>query len=578
MQGAKWEPKTKEWRVNNVRRNNFNIAYLEEQNPFKRYTADVSHIQVRTHRNNYRRLACKLYNHQLEMVQHMLGRRQCIVAGEMGTGKTLAWFEAYELSGVKSAWYVGPKPAIASVKLEAWNWNFRGNVRYMTYDELKKVITEWKAGDPPPPMVFFDECSRVKTPDSQRSIAAFHLAEAMRDTYGDDAYVILASGSPAPKSTDDWYWQCEIACPGYIKEGDPYKFRNRYAIIEQVESFTSKPYPKLVAWRDGHAEKCDSCGYEKETFRHTEKEAINFHEWKPMRNEVENFYKRVKGLVKVWFKKDCLDLPAKIYRQIVLKPSTNLMRAARMAKASSKTAIQAMTLLRELSDGFQYKNVTDQEDCHMCYGTGDGYDTVTGGVAPCSACVGTGSRNKTVRQTVEIESPKLGAVTELLEENEEYGRCVFYAGFTSSIDRLCAHVKKLGWEYIRIDGRGWHASYSNQHDPVELLKEFQNHQSKVEKLVVIGHPGSAGMGLTLTRSSMIVYVSNTFNAEERIQSEDRCHRPGMDVNRGCTIVDIFLLPTDAQVYENLRKKRILQSISLGELDDALGDTAPILAT
>jgi hypothetical protein len=54
-----------------------------------------------------------------------------------------------------------------------------------------------------------------------------------------------------------------------------------------------------------------------------------------------------------------------------------------------------------------------------------------------------------------------------------------------------------------------------------------------------------------------------------MQSEDRIHRPGMDVNRGATIIDIFHLPSDQKVLENLRKKRDLQAMSLGDFVEGL---------
>jgi SNF2 family DNA or RNA helicase len=104
---------------------------------------------------------------------------------------------------------------------------------------------------------------------------------------------------------------------------------------------------------------------------------------------------------------------------------------------------------------------------------------------------------------------------------------------------------------------------------VEMLKIFQKQVDHANRVVFVGHPGSAGMGLTLTASPTIVYWSNDFNAESRIQSEDRIHRAGMDVNRGATIVDLIHLPTDLLVLENLKKKRELQNITFGELQECL---------
>jgi len=71
---------------------------------------------------------------------------------------------------------------------------------------------------------------------------------------------------------------------------------------------------------------------------------------------------------------------------------------------------------------------------------------------------------------------------------------------------------------------------------------------------------------------MIVYFSNTFNADDRIQSEDRIHRIGMDVNRGAVIVDLVHLESDMYVRDNLKKKRVLQSITLGELQQYMEET------
>lgn len=101
-----------------------------------------------------------------------------------------------------------------------------------------------------------------------------------------------------------------------------------------------------------------------------------------------------------------------------------------------------------------------------------------------------------------------------------------------------------------------------------MLNLFQDKSFK-DNLVFIGQPGAAGMGITLTAASEIVYYSNDFNGESRIQSEDRIHRLGMDVNRGATITDLVQLPSDLLILENLKNKRRLQDITLGELQAGL---------
>jgi len=71
----------------------------------------------------------------------------------------------------------------------------------------------------------------------------------------------------------------------------------------------------------------------------------------------------------------------------------------------------------------------------------------------------------------------------------------------------------------------------------------------------------------LVESRMAVYWSNSFKPEYRIQSEDRIHRLGMDINKGCVIVDLIHLPTDQKVLEVIRANRRLELMSLGDLQD-----------
>jgi SNF2 family DNA or RNA helicase len=167
---------------------------------------------------------------------------------------------------------------------------------------------------------------------------------------------------------------------------------------------------------------------------------------------------------------------------------------------------------------------------------------------------------KEVRKAITTECPKDQALSDLLDENEEYGRIVIYAGFTASVDRCVEICKKQKWSVIRVDGRGMVTS-EPMHSPLET---FQDPQRTVEKIAFIAHPATSKTALTLTASSMIVYYSNTFVGDDRIQSEDRIHRIGMDMNRGATIVDLIHLPTDKYVLDNLKNKKRLQGITLGE--------------
>lgn len=550
MQGARWhgfeDVPIKQWSVEDCPRNQFQLAFLRGENPYARWEKPL--LQIPTRR--------KVYAHQEELFRVWMTYHYCIWAAEMGSGKSLAAIEGIEYVRPPSVWWIGPKSALAAVKLEFRKWNAQVIPTFMTYEGLVKALKDWQPGTRPPVMVVFDESSRCKTPTAQRAQASQHLADSVRECWGDNGYVVEMSGSPAPGKPSDWWKQCEIAAPGYLKEGTIQKFTERLAIIEKADSITGGTYSKLVRWKDD-SQRCGTCGEMPEHIDHsTDPEVLVMnplcHTHTPSTNEIEALYRRMKGLVTVKFKKDCLDLPDKIYRQVMCKPKVQTLNAARLLVSGAPSAAVALIWLRELSDGFQYQDVPTTRPHKECEGKG------------CDLCDMTGLSWHDVTKTVEVPCPKEDALIELLDEHEDVGRLVVYAGFTGSIHRIERVCQKYQWETIRVDGKGWKMSNQFINTSEDALYRFQD-KTVDERIVFIGHPGSAGMGLTLTASPSIVYYSNDFNAESRIQSEDRIHRPGMDVNRGATIIDLIHLPSDLKVLMNLQKKRDLQAMTLGDM-------------
>ncbi|KKN49072.1 hypothetical protein LCGC14_0646420 [marine sediment metagenome] len=561
MEGAKWHgfdtPPLKVWSIANSSRNEFQLGYLQGKNPYQHYDTEIIE-------NEYVR---SLYQHQKELADFALARHHCIIAGEMGVGKTLSAIEVMEQSGTLDWWYVAPKSALKAVERELVLWNCRVIPKMMTYEGLVKWVkqnenlSESISAEIPRGIVF-DESARIKNPTAQRSQAAKAVADAIRNLWGYDGYIILMSGAPAPKVPVDWWHQCEVACPGFIREGTKAKFQKRLGIITQVDFYgTGNSFPKLESWLDDE-NKCAICGK-------LEKEHIfddNDHTFKKSVNEVSYLYERMQGLVIVKLKKECLDLPDKHYRKIILEPSTKITNLAKTLLQTAKTTIAGITLIRELSDGFQYnKKKTGTEVCPICRGAEELPDPLNENeLALCDGCGGAGERTVYTRVTEQVETPKEGALCSLLDEYGEVGRVVIFGGFTGSIDRCEIICQDNGWETIRVDGRGWSHNYT---DPLEV---FQNGHKEHPRIAFIGQPGAGGIGLTLTASPVVIYYSNDFNAENRIQSEDRCHRIGMDMNRGCTIIDLIHLPTDELILDNLQKKRDLQALTMGQLQQALG--------
>jgi SNF2 family DNA or RNA helicase len=571
MEGARWNPDSKCWTVKDSQRNWFQIKYLMGQNPYAWYDQTLKEFTPRIP---------KLYPQQHQMAQEAITYRQVIWAAEMGLGKTLAAIEAIEHLGSKAIWWVGPKSALASFDVEVDIWGMLNYPsRVMTYEELTKVMKNWKEGDPYPNVAIFDEFSRCKNLTAQRSQAAKTLADGMRAAYGENVPMIIGmTGTPAPKSPLDWYSLCEIVKPGFIREGTIHKFRERLGVVVKKENTTTGGiYPSIVTWRDSTF-KCKLCGYEQEMHDfEVMGQGLEPHSFEPGTNEIERLYKRLKGLVSVYFKKDWLSyLPDKNYRVLQCKVNLSTQNAARAVKNSARSVIQGLTLLRELSDGFLYaEEIQGTTVCPLCQGSkrtrvpviqeDESYELEE---VTCTHCGGEGEVPRSVRVTDSVNCPKDDLLEDILDDHED-GRLVTYAGFTGSIDRIVNLVERKAWSWIRVDGRGWASSFGVT-TPKELVHIFQRQgDMQIDKLAFIGHPGSAGMGLTLTASNEIVYFSNDFNAESRAQSEDRIHRPGMDLNKGCMITDLVNLDTDLLIIKNLKEKKRLQDMSLGAFKEAL---------
>jgi hypothetical protein len=587
LEGTTWhgfkDQPIKAWSLSDSQHNRFQLDYLAGGNPYEWYDKNLE--------TNYI-WRPELRQHQIDIAQFELTRHYCVVAAEMGTGKTLSTISCMEQSGAKSWLWIAPKSAMYSVQLEFDKWKSQIRPQFYTYEGLRELAKNWPKDSPPPQGLVLDEASRCKTHTAQRTQAAKWMADYIREYWGDKGYVILMSGSPAPKSPVDWWSLCNIACPGFLKEGNPEKFRFRLAIMKQAEGVAGT-YSALESWLDDE-KKCKVCGKYADDYIH---DVFNLeqdhHVYLPSKNEVAYLYQRMNGLVLVKLKKDCLDLPEKQYRVILVKPSQNIINAAKLLVAQGNSGIKTLTLLRELSDGFQYdEQAIGTETCPLCKGertaidfiyTGpdDQYDEMMRrqyegleipegvfqeGSKACPHCDGTGEVTSYTRVATQVESAKEQVLSDLFDEHEDIGRLVVYAGFTGSVDRCVEIAKKNHWNWIRVDGRGWASSLEGL-DAKELLLKFQGKDER--RLVFIGQPSAAGMGLTLTASPTIVYYSNDFNAESRVQSEDRIHRMGMDINRGATIIDLIHLPSDELVLNNLKKKKKLQAMTMGELNNEL---------
>lgn len=567
MHGARWlgneEPPRKVWRISRNKRNDFQLAFLMGRPVYDRFKTPLPALlpeQIERYP--------ALKPHQQEGCSQIIHRRTACLGWEMGVGKTYMTIAANGLLGIKNWLWIAPKSALNSVKLEMEKWGVTHPPQFMTYQGLTAAANK---NEGPfvyvPEMVVFDESQRIKNPTTQQGQAAYDLCDLMREKYKPPTIVLL-SGSPAPRSPLDWWHQTEVACPGYLKEGSHKAMTKRLAWTELKDGIRGAKFDSIKSWKDDE-NKCDVCAE-----FHTKAPEFYDHTFKKSKNEVAYLYKRMSGLVSVRFKKDVLDLPPQTRETRVLVPTQDLLRKAALVKKTSRRGVDALTRLRELSDGFIYKETetSDKIECEFCKGSGKPNQELMPGAEICDACQGQGFNFAMIRTAVKATScPKWSAVADILDEHSDIGRLVIYAGFEGSVDICCELATTNGWDYIRVDGRGWKSTIPDIPD-LEMLRLFQQPIDSpfkvggIDRLVFIGHPGSAGTGLTLTASPTILYYSNSFNAEDRIQSEARNHRLG---SIGSNIIDLINLPTDQYVLDNIKKKRDLQSLTMGDLSGVL---------
>ena len=592
MQGSRWhgydeDAPRKIWSVADTQRNRVQLNWLLGEDVYAWFDRPLQHFECRPLKRDG--VPAQLMSHQHDMIDAGLTYHYQIFAAEMGTGKSISAQMVMENSGVDLWYWVGPKTSLPNMKREFKMWEMPDTIQieFFTYEGLVRVTDEWDGSKPLPKGVVFDESSRCKNHTSQRSQAAQKLADKIRETYKLEGYVIEMSGTPSPKTPVDWWSNCEIAWPGFLKEGSQKAMEMRLAFMTE-ECYDAGVFKKRTGWKDDES-KCDVCGktqfdgpHELDSF-----EPIDFHVFKPSVNEVALLNERLKGLVIVKHKKDCLDLPDKRYRKILCKPTASLLRVAEAIVQAAPNAITGMTLFRELSDGFQYREIEDgmtpcthckdgtveewfeegSEDC--TYSAIDMLDpalvaTLTKRTVPCPLCDGTREVIKRVRISREVPCPKDKALKLLLDENEEQGRLVVFAGFTGSIDRIVRLCLKDKWNVVRCDQGNFQVF---THDGTDVTEEPLDYWANLtnERVVFAANPESGGMSLTLTEARTAVYWSNSFKPEYRTQSEDRIHRLSMDVNKGATIVDLIHLPSDDRVLQIIRENRRLELMTMGDI-------------
>ena len=225
-------------------------------------------------------------------------------------------------------------------------------------------------------------------------------------------------------------------------------------------------------------------------------------------------------------KEDCLDLPDKIY----IKRNISLTTEQQKVYKSMKE--KALAIL----NGKQVTSVSALTQLMRLHQITCGHFVADDG------------------SVQEVKSNRLNELMDVLEEIE--GKAIIWAHYQHDIKKIIKSIEKVHGPGSVVDYYGLTAQEHRQPN----IKKFQE-DDKCRFLV--GTPQTGGYGITLTQANTVVYYSNGYDLEKRLQSEDRAHRIGQ--KKSVTYVDIMAEETvDEKIVKALRKKINIASEVLGE--------------
>ena len=227
-------------------------------------------------------------------------------------------------------------------------------------------------------------------------------------------------------------------------------------------------------------------------------------------------------------KEDCLDLPDKVYMRREVELTTEQSEAyvqmknlalARLDSGDLATTQNVLTQIMRLQQ--------------ICLGSLTDDD---GTVHP-------------------LKSNRQDALLDMCDEIQ--GKAIIWATWTQDIRSIAKALRdRFGVEAVAT----LHGETPDS-DRQQIVETFQDRQSELR--FIVGHPKTGGYGLTLTAANTVIYYSNSYDLELRLQSEDRAHRIGQ--KNKVTYIDLISPKTiDEKIVDALRNKIKIADLVLGE--------------
>lgn len=358
-----------------------------------------------------------------------------------------------------------------------------------------------------------DESQRIKSPSAKRTQAIYRLGRKFprgKPVIENVPHRRILSGTPVTQSPLDVYSQLKLL------DWDLWK-KEGFASYESFKTYFAV-FEKMIRTADGSFKPKDECSPQEVRQATGRFERLLYHKNLDQLQEiVARHCSRVT-------KDEVLDLPPKIYTKRYFDLGAKQrklyqdIRDEFITFLDSGEAITAplvivrLLRLQQIACGY-----VPSDDCETMHYLGD--------------------------------NPRMNALLDTL--NDVDGKAIIWARFRQDINQIMA---ELGEHAVRYDG-------SVSHE--ERLENRRKFQDPDGPRFFVANPAAAATGLTLTAASTVIYYSNSFQLEDRLQSEDRAHRIGQ--KNSVRYIDLIASGTvDAKIVAALRGKKDLASLVTGD--------------
>lgn len=523
----------------------------------------------------------------------------------MGTGKTRPLIETAEHlfkrgkiealvvlspNGVQRNWVLNEIPKWCTIKHRAAWWSSSPNrrqaeaitkVTVRPYDGLRIITANYESCILPkfkvyikkfllsfPSLLTLDESTRIKSPAAKRTKFIVNLRHQAK-------YRRIMSGFATPNSPFDIYKQFEFLDPSILGYSSYFAFKAHFAEIEdnkflleaiQKRNMKHLPFTEMTmpnSWPiklpDGFTINPTSSGIvsiPSHLVRDAEKfglkikvsgrapQLVKKHPvtGQPIYRNLDELYELIAPHSMRVLKKDCLDIPDKVYGKLIVELTPKQRRAydsvvndliAEFEEGDITTALAITKMLRlqQIAGGFWRMDESRESK-------------------PIDGCF-----------------PKMDAIIDNMEDVK--GKVCIWTHFQHE-NRMIADTIREGYGdksvvqyYGDVNNRMKQVAVDTFQNIVRDKKGNIVDEKDVGVRFFVGEPHSGGIGIDLTLAELVYYYSNGFNLEDRLQSEDRHHRA--TTKHVVKYNDVEVIDTiDSHLIEALRAKKNIGHEILGD--------------